>query len=51
MAKRQMLQAKYSYIAAQRKVLTPEQRVSFDMEVIHKADAGKAKGKHGGGKH
>ena len=50
-ATRQLMQAKYSYIAAQRTLLTPEQRVSFDMEVIHKADAAKAKGKHGGGKH
>lgn len=49
MAKRQLMQAKYAYIAAQRQVLTPEQRVSFDMEVIHKADGkGKKKG-HGGG--
>ncbi len=50
-AKRQLMQARYGYITAQRTLLTPEQRVSFDMEVIHKADAGKAKGKHGGGKH
>lgn len=50
-AKRQLIQAKHDYLAAQRKVLTPEQRVSFDMEVIHKADPGTAKGKHGGGKH
>ena len=50
-AKRQLMQAKYGYIAAQRTLLTPEQRVSFDMEVIHKADSGKSKGKHGGGKH
>ena len=51
MAKKQLMQAKYRYIAAQRKLLTPEQRVSFDMEVIHKADSGNAKGGHGGGKH
>lgn len=51
MAKRQLMQARYSYIVAQRLVLTPEQRVSFDMEVIHKADSGKSKGHHGGGKH
>jgi len=51
MAKKQLMQAKYHYIAAQRKVLTQEQRVSFDMDVIHKADAGKAKGHHGGGHH
>lgn len=48
---RQLMYARYSYIAAQRNVLTPEQRVSFDMEVVHKADEGKAKGGHGGGKH
>lgn len=48
---RQLMQAKYGYIAAQRQVLTPEQRVSFDMEVVHKADEGKAKGSHGGQKH
>lgn len=50
-AKRQLIQAKHRYIAAQRTVLTPEQRVSFDMEVIHKAGTGTVKGKHGGGKH
>ena len=37
MAKRQLIQAKYNYISAQRRVLTPDQRVSFDMEVLHKA--------------
>lgn len=51
MSKGQLMQAEYSYIAAQRKVLTPEQRVSFDMEVIHKADAGTSDGRRGGGKH
>jgi Spy/CpxP family protein refolding chaperone len=51
MAKRQLMQAKYSYIAAQRQVLTPEQRVSFDMGVIHKAAGGGKKKGHGGGKH
>lgn len=51
LAEKQLMQAKYRYIAAQRKVLTPEQRVSFDMEVIHKAGSRKAKGKQGGGKH
>lgn len=51
MGERQLMQARYSYIAAQRKVLTPEQQVSFDMEIVHKADEGKAKGSHGGGKH
>ena len=35
--KGEMLRAKYAYVAAQRQVLTPEQRVSFDMMVIHKA--------------
>ncbi len=48
---KRLMQAMYSYIAAQRQVLSPEQRVSFDMEVIHNADAGKAEGHHGGGKH
>lgn len=48
---RKLMQAKYGYIAAQRAVLTPEQRISFDMEIVHKADEGKAKGGHGGGKH
>jgi hypothetical protein len=47
---RQLMQAKYAYIAAQRRVLTPEQQVSFDMEVVHKADEGKAERSHGGGK-
>jgi hypothetical protein len=37
MAERQLIQAKYNYIAAQRRALTPNQRVSFDMEVLHKA--------------
>jgi len=41
MAKREMLRAKASYIAAQRQVLTPEQRVSFDMGTVHKAMHGK----------
>lgn len=50
-AKRQLMQTKYSYIVAQRKVLTPEQRVSFDMDVIHKADRAKGKGMHGGRRH
>lgn len=50
-ANRQLMQAKYGYIAAQRALLTPEQRVSFDMDVVHKADAGETKAKHGGGKH
>ena len=52
-AKREMMQAKFAYIGAQRAVLTPEQRVSFDMEVIHKASGGgkKGKGGHGGGGH
>jgi hypothetical protein len=48
---KQLMQAKYGYIAAQRKILTPEQQVSFDMEMVHKADTGKTKGHHGGGKH
>ena len=48
LAKQEMMRAKYSYIAAQRNVLNPEQRVSFDMEVIHEAMHGK---KDGHGKH
>jgi hypothetical protein len=46
LAKQEMMRAKYNYIAAQRNVLTPEQRVSFDMEVIHKAMHG-SKDSHG----
>jgi hypothetical protein len=46
LAKQEMVRAKYNYIAAQRNVLNPEQRVSFDMEVIHKAMHG-SKGGHG----
>lgn len=41
--KREAMRAKYAYIAGQRKVLTPEQQVSFDMHVIHKAMHGKKK--------
>jgi len=37
MVKSKILHAKAKYIAAQRKILTPEQRVSFDLEKIHKA--------------
>ena len=48
LAKQEMMRAKYSYIAARRNVLNPEQRVSFDMEVIHEAMHGK---KDGHGKH
>lgn len=44
--KRQAMRAKYAYIADQRRVLTPEQQVSFDMQMIHKAMHGK-KGKGG----
>jgi Spy/CpxP family protein refolding chaperone len=51
MAKKRLMQAKFRYTTAQRAVLTSEQRVSFDMEVIHKADSRKAQEKHGGGKH
>ena len=39
--KRQVMSAKYQYIAAQRGVLTAAQQVSFDMEVLHKAVDGK----------
>ncbi len=53
LAKQEMLRAKYKYISAQRQMLTPQQQVSFDMEVIHKAMHGKKdKEKKGGhGKH
>lgn len=44
--KREAMRAKYAYIADQRKVLTSDQQVSFDMSMIHKAMHGK-KG-HGG---
>ena len=47
--KGQMLGAEYGYIAAQRRVLTPAQQVSFDIEQIHGAMHGK-KGKGGEGK-
>lgn len=51
LAKQEMMRAKFNYIAAQRKVLTPQQRVSFDMDVIHKTMHGdvhkKSKGGHG----
>ena len=40
--KRQMMGHKYGHIAAKRRVLTPEQRVSFDMEVLKRS---KHKGK------
>ncbi len=40
--KGEMLQHKYAHIAAMRKVLTPEQRVSFDMDVLKRS---KQKGK------
>ncbi len=52
--KRAGLRKKYEYIAAKRGVLTEQQRVSFDMDVIEKAAKGKGKGKgkgHGGAKH
>lgn len=52
MAKREMMRLKANYIVAQRQILTPEQRISFDMDVIHKAMRGKkGKGKKGGMKH
>jgi hypothetical protein len=35
--KREMLLAKYAHIADQRALLTPEQQVPFDMDVIHQA--------------
>jgi Spy/CpxP family protein refolding chaperone len=44
--KSQAMRAKYAYVADQRRVLTPEQQVSFDMQMIHKAMHGK-KGKGG----
>lgn len=51
LAKQEMLRAKYNYITAQRKVLSPQQQVSFDMDVIHKAMHGKKNRKGGHGKH
>ena len=52
MAKRQLMVAKYDYIAAQRQVLTPAQRLSVDMDVLHKAAGDdKKKRDHGGGHH
>jgi len=52
LAEQELMRAKNNYIAAQRKVLTPEQRVSFDMEVIHKAmHGGKDDHKGGHGRH
>ena len=45
--KRTMMINKYEYVAAQRKLLTPEQRVSFDMTVIKRSKHGKkGKGHH-----
>jgi Spy/CpxP family protein refolding chaperone len=45
--KRQALRARYAYIAAQQQVLTPDQQVSFDMQMIRKAMHGKrARGGH-----
>lgn len=38
--KRTMMINKYEYVAAKRKVLTPEQRVSFDMDVIKRSKHG-----------
>jgi Spy/CpxP family protein refolding chaperone len=47
--KRQLMSAKYGYIAAQRRVLTPEQQVSFDLEVLKRAKHGKRDQHHGKG--
>lgn len=45
--KRESMRAKYAYLAAQRQVLTPDQQVSFDMQMIQKAMHGKrGKGGH-----
>ena len=46
--KRDAMRAKYAYVAAQRQVLSDEQRVSFDMHKIHKAMHGKKGGGRGG---
>lgn len=48
---RQMLQAKYTYIADRRAVLTEQQRPSFDMSVLRKAMGikGRVHGGHDGG--
>ena len=43
--KRQMMEHKYGYVAAKRRVLTPEQRVSFDMDVL-KRSKHKGMGRH-----
>ncbi len=40
--KRETMRLKYNHIAAKRRLLTPEQRVSFDMDVLKRA---KSKGK------
>ena len=45
-AKRAVMSAKYKYIVAQRAVLTASQRVTFDMEVLHRAIEGKRE-RHG----
>lgn len=43
--KRELLRAKYGYLAAQRQVLTAEQQLSFDMEAMHQEQG------HGGKRH
>jgi Spy/CpxP family protein refolding chaperone len=48
--KRAKLLKKYEYVAAKRGVLTEQQRVSFDMDVIAKAAKGEEKG-HGRDEH
>lgn len=42
--KNEKMKQKYEYIAAKRKVLTPDQQVLFDMHIIKKAMHGKTKG-------
>jgi Spy/CpxP family protein refolding chaperone len=32
---RELMQAKYAYLVGQRQILNPEQRLSFDMELLH----------------
>ena len=46
--KREKMQKKYAYKVALRGMLTPEQRVSFDMHMLKKAYHGKGHGHKGG---
>jgi Spy/CpxP family protein refolding chaperone len=44
--KRVMMINKYEYVTAKRKVLTPEQRISFDMDVIKRSKHGRQGKRH-----